>query len=64
MKGDEAGWVDIDGVTDGHQRLGDLSGIVVSRLFEGSDSLGLNGLCRPVTADRSGSKDLCPRPWR
>ena len=64
VKGDEAGWVDIDGVTDGHQHLGDLSGIVVSRLFEGSDSHGHNGLCRPVTAERAGSKDLCPRPCR
>jgi len=33
---DKAGWVDIDGVADGHQHLGDLSSIVVSCLFEGS----------------------------
>jgi len=36
VKGDEAERADIDGVADGHQHLGDLSRIALSRLLEGS----------------------------
>jgi hypothetical protein len=36
VKGDEAGWVDFNGVADGHKHIGYFGCVAVSCLFEGS----------------------------
>ena len=44
MIADEAERVDIDGVADGHQHLGDLSGVALSCLHPSQEK----GLCHPM----------------
>jgi hypothetical protein len=36
VKGNEAERFDFDGVADSHKHIGNLSGVALSRLFEGS----------------------------
>jgi hypothetical protein len=36
VKGNEAGWVDFNGVADSHKHIGYFGCVAVSRLFEGS----------------------------
>jgi len=51
VKGNEAGWVDFDGVADSHKHIGDLSGVALSRLFESSGEDGYPCLCSATFSD-------------
>ena len=55
--------VDIDGVADGLQHLGDLSGVALSCLHPSQEK----GLCHPMRRSDEATwgrfQDVCPRLW-
>jgi hypothetical protein len=51
VKGNEAGWVDFDGVADGHKHIGYFGCVALSRLFESSVKDGYPCLCSATFSD-------------